>query len=367
MVTCVYLTDPAILNFIREGKFQIKKKYMYDYFSVRYQPGFDPDGTPSKEYPRILKLVPLENGSSENYKSVVRSSLINEEQGLNFIYHPSIELKQIHGIPTLDYNHINDKRYSIMTFTSKTGSVYLPNEVYDFESLKKSKSHFIPMRLTHNRKVIQVVPEKILGLDQPETSTSTHAKHTEMIETLVVYDNPCFAKCIHWVLLNVFRVKPFSGNDDDADENNKSGKAAQNPGPSKRVFRDFTNSSDPSIPLDYLDSTSVEEEQQLSNQGPSSLPSTIINSTPDTPNEILSSVNKLNTGTSGSYDHQLGTSSHYQQQDSSCLDVPAGSSMSGSAKLKTSLPPISIKKTSKEDSSSEKGKLFYFYFIFLHH
>jgi hypothetical protein len=252
-----------ILSCIQQAKYQIKKKYMYDYFSVRYQPGFDPDGTPSKEYPRILKLVPLENGSSENYKSVVRSSLINEEQGLNFIYHPSIELKQIHGIPTLDYNHINDKRYSIMTFTSKTGSVYLPNEVYDFESLKKSKSHFIPMRLTHNRKVIQVVPEKILGLDQPETSTSTHAKHTEMIETLVVYDNPCFAKCIHWVLLNVFRVKPLNEND----ENKKNGKTAQNSGRSKRIFRDFTNSSNSFIPMGCSGSTSLQGQQQLSCKG----------------------------------------------------------------------------------------------------
>jgi hypothetical protein len=84
-----------------------------------------------------------------------------------------------------------------MTFTSKAGSVYLPNEVYDFESLKKSKSLFIPMRLTHDRKVIQVVPEKYLGLDQPETSTNTRTKHTEMVDTLVVYDYPSIAKCIH--------------------------------------------------------------------------------------------------------------------------------------------------------------------------
>jgi hypothetical protein len=84
-----------------------------------------------------------------------------------------------------------------------------------------------------------------------------------MIETLVVYDNPCFAKCIHWVLLNVFRVKPLNEND----ENKKNGKTAQNSGRSKRIFRDFTNSSNSFIPMGCSGSTSLQGQQQLSCKG----------------------------------------------------------------------------------------------------
>ncbi|KAI8889478.1 hypothetical protein K501DRAFT_316011 [Backusella circina FSU 941] len=361
MVTCVYLSDPAILNFIREIKYQIKKKYMYDYFSVRYQPGFNPDSTPSREYPHILKLVPLKEDVSESYKSAIRSSLINEEASINFIYHPNIELKQIRGISAADYNRnsTHQQRYSIMTITSKTGGVYLPNEVYDFDSLTTSRSHFIPMRLTLDRKKVQMMPAKSLVLNQPESSTrGARAQHTEMIETLVVYEHPCLAKFIHWVLASIFRVKPLMG-DEEGEEYNKRKKHEKNPAIAttipKRVFRDFTNSSNPSVYIDSLDSILTkgqEEQQEISNQiPPPSLPTT--DDIAEMLNEITSSGSKLkmeNSGQSNSdtiekpvvNDHQLGTSSSFfQQQELSYLGVPTGSSVSVSDNLKTSLPPAS--------------------------
>lgn len=265
MVSCIYFTDPAIGAVLKDFRDSFKKKYVYDYYCVKYQPVSDPKVQDKSQYPRLVKVIPTDkpsSGISTHMRSMYSDDIPAESlfsHGESFIspldmshLHPHMSRTPIYHKPevpamevskTRKESHHNDRRYSVLSVTTISGRVFLPNEaIHDnhmFDNMPcfslKSNVFTIPMRCVTNIK---------------KNSTNAHrhhhaySKHSETVETLVPFKFPKTAKFIHWTLVSIFRVSPIERKDSDADED------LLQPSQKRpvRIFHDYTDNSNPNTP-----------------------------------------------------------------------------------------------------------------------
>lgn len=258
MVSCIYFTDPAIGAVLQDFKDSLKKKYVFDYYSVKFQPGKDPTIQAKSQYPRLISVVPLSGTHTPDESYRVRSMYFSTGQtstnaGEIYINNP-LEMSHLHPhlghvpikykpeIPTMEvhkareeHNH-SDRRYSVVSVTSVAGKVFLPNEILQhktttnkFNCFQNSNISTIPMR--------RVCDVKKTPLDA-RRHRRAYSKNAGTVEMLVPYKFPKTAKCLHWVLVSIFRVKPIA-----TDE------TQEEPAANPRVFYDYTDSSHPGSPV----------------------------------------------------------------------------------------------------------------------
>lgn len=269
MVSCIYITDPAIGAVVKDFKDGLKKKYVFDYYSIKFQPGSDPTVQAKSQYPQLVSIIPLSTTATpdENYR--VRTTYFGSPQaesvfsgGASTIgestvspldmshFHPHMStLPNIHKpeIPTLEVHttpeelHNSNRRYSVVSVTSMTGKIFLPNEVIQknqvtpkkFGCFQISNVSIIPMRRISDVKKTQLDARR---------HRRAYSKNTETVEILVPYRFPKAAKCLHWILVSIFRVKPIERSDSICGSNRES---TQKP----RVFYDYTDTSHPGTPI----------------------------------------------------------------------------------------------------------------------
>ncbi|GAA5810968.1 hypothetical protein MFLAVUS_004397 [Mucor flavus] len=258
MVSCIYFTDPAIGAVLQDFRDSLKKKYVFDYYSVKFQPGKDPTIQAKSQYPRLISVVPLSGAHTPDESYRVRSMYFSTGQtstneGEIFLNNP-LEMSHLHPhlghvpiqykpeIPTMEVHKAreeherSDRRYSVVSVTSVAGKVFLPNEILQHETTTNKLNCFqssnistIPMR--------RVSDVKKTPLDT-RRHRRAYSKNAGTVEMLVPFKFPKAAKCLHWVLVSIFRVKPIAT--DETEE-----EPAVNP----RVFYDYTDSSHPGSPV----------------------------------------------------------------------------------------------------------------------
>ncbi|GAA5795399.1 hypothetical protein HPULCUR_000755 [Helicostylum pulchrum] len=259
MVSCIYFTDPAIGAVLQDFKDGLKKKYVFDYYSVKFQPGKDPTIQAKSQYPQLVSVVPLSGAKTPDESYRVRSMYFSSGQtstNAGEIFSNPLDMIHLHPhmshvpiqykpeIPTMevhkarDQPHRSDRRYSVVSVTSVAGNVFLPNEILqpetnNFNCFQRSKISIIPMR--------RVSDVKKAPLDA-RRHRRAYSKNTGTVEMLVPYKFPKTAKYLHWVLVYICRVKPIA-----TDETEQEEPAAANP----RVFYDYTDTSHPGSPVQH--------------------------------------------------------------------------------------------------------------------
>ncbi|KAG2233664.1 hypothetical protein BDF21DRAFT_497525 [Thamnidium elegans] len=258
MVSCIYFTDPAIGAVLQDFKDGIKKKYVFDYYSVKFQPGTDPTIQVKSQYPQLVSVVPLSSTNSPDESYRVRSMYFSSGQtssssntgelSINPLdmshLHPHmshIPVQHKPEIPTIEVHKAreepkrSERRYSVVSVTSVAGKIFLPNEELQTETNKhscfqRSNISLIPMR--------RVSDVKKTPLDA-RRHRNAYSKNTDTVEMLVPYKFPKAAKCLHWVLVYIFRVKTIADSTDETE---------QEPATEPRVFYDYTDTSHPGSP-----------------------------------------------------------------------------------------------------------------------
>lgn len=286
MVSCIYYTDPALIAVFKEGLENLKKRYVYDYFSVRYQPSADPTVKTKRQYPERVKIIEVSNintssplGISFGFdpaisheENVGPSNLLTTSESIstsngtsrisphynsstNFPPHmkdprrPSVSFKV--DVPSVEVckpldGSFKDKtltpqrRFSVLSVTSVHGKTYVPNEKIDNTKRPRMDSH-----RTSDRSKIQTIPMHCISDDRNTdnerraiiTNSQTYSDNGSIM-TIVPYQYPCGAQFLHWVLVTVFRVSPSKRRNSNEEED----------APAARVFRDFTDNSNPTSP-----------------------------------------------------------------------------------------------------------------------
>ncbi|EPB81131.1 hypothetical protein HMPREF1544_12170 [Mucor circinelloides 1006PhL] len=291
MISCIYFTDPAIRAVTKESIHKLKQRYVYDYFAIKYQPGTDHSVHAKSQYPKILKIVPFIDNidHTPEYIQEVRNRYFSQDlevhrhdndavhikrSMLDPLEHHIIDPTQFQSrppshkpeVPTITIKTVrrnsdweaspNERRYSVLNATSVNGNTYIPNEEpADISTNSKRHSKYlhstkgktIPMHRVDNTIDVGVAMTR---KDQ-YSHQHRYLKHTERVETLVPYKSPAMAKMIHWMLVTVFRVKAekvhHDSDDDDSDDDLFTKSDTRQDGPS-RMFRDYTDGSDPGSP-----------------------------------------------------------------------------------------------------------------------
>ncbi|KAI9342690.1 hypothetical protein BD770DRAFT_414564 [Pilaira anomala] len=270
MVSVIYFTDPAIGAVIRDFKHKIKKKYVFDYYTVKFQPASGTAAQAKSQYPQLINIIPLSKTTSTDESNRLRTfyfrNRTNEGVPSNDVgtsasagsgepFISPLNMTELQKTPTelapdtpaveVTKSHREpdpDRRYSVVSVTAKSGKVFLPNEIHPENQathkstlcLPRSNVSIIPMRRVSDAKRIQLDGRRY---------RRAYSKNTEAVEMLVSYKYPHAAKCMHWLLTRVFKVKP--------DERRKSTYSEQETDHSrpKRVFFDYTESSNPGTPI----------------------------------------------------------------------------------------------------------------------
>lgn len=286
MVSCIYFTDPALIAVFKEEIESLKKKYVYDYYTVRYQPSSNPTTVKSKgQYPERVKIKENLNTpaasplgisinldydltheeavrspdflstSYENYNANNGLSRVNYRTSSNAHPHasdprrpsvsfkldvPSVEVrKPLHG-SSKDQTANAQRRFSVISVTSVNGKTFTPhkkiveNTEHSWRDSLKSRNRIqtIPMHLISGEKTT-VSERKAIIAKSPLLSDNGN------IETIVPFKHPRGAKFMHWVLVNIFQVSLAKPTDPTEEEQDT---------PPARVFRDFTDNSNPNSP-----------------------------------------------------------------------------------------------------------------------
>ncbi|KAI8880663.1 hypothetical protein K501DRAFT_301840 [Backusella circina FSU 941] len=274
MVACIYFSDPAIKNVIKETINSIKQTYVYDYYSIKYQPGSNSDGSIIDEkYLQMLQIIPLDKNNIESvteFITNIKQYNIEDQQepsSDNFqrdshLHHsleisenhitipvsepPRVELEIIQGerVDTSSQDQQNCYR-RIMKLTCVDGKIVVPEELiteapkrrFNIFSVSKSNVSTVPMR----RLSRVAAPNFIVDKRTSSIPEETYTFHAEFVDTMVIFKYPKAAKFIHWCMMSVFRVNPDKHKADSKilTDSNQS---------NKRVFRDFTDSSNPQTP-----------------------------------------------------------------------------------------------------------------------
>ncbi|KAL0140007.1 hypothetical protein V8B55DRAFT_1503343 [Mucor lusitanicus] len=292
MISCIYFTDPAIRAVVKESIHKLKQRYVYDYFSIKYEPGTDPSVQAASHYPKILKIVPVTDDidRTPEYVQEVRNRYFSQDleiQGgggtersmLDPLDHHTIDPTQFQSrppshkpdVPTITIqtaHHASDwenspqeRRYSVLNATSIHGHTYTPNEAVAAAADTKrrpsaARAKTIPMHRVDNTVDVGV------NMSRKNHHYSPHQhrylKHTERVETLVPYKFPVMARMVHWLLIHVFRVKAEpphrhdsdddDSDDDDSDNGDFFARPGRRPDGPSRTFRDYTDGSDPESP-----------------------------------------------------------------------------------------------------------------------
>ncbi|GAN07226.1 hypothetical protein MAM1_0153c06719 [Mucor ambiguus] len=315
MISCIYFTDPAIRAMAKESIHKLKQRYVYDYFSIKYQPGTDPETQTASQYPKILKIVPVTDDvdRTPEYVQEVRDRYFSQDAGihrqqddiiriersmLDPLDHHTIDPTQFQSRPpshkpdmptiTVQTSHRTSgwetspegRRYSVLNVTSVNGHTYTPNEevidnVTDSKRRQKrptpaARAKTIPMHRVDNTIDVGV------NMTRDNHHQHRYLKYTEKVETLVPYKFPVMARMIHWVLVSLFRVKEakahgHDSDDDDSDDDSdffaKSDRRQDGP---SRAFRDYTDGSNPGSPklMRRNDSISFHPDVELKSVAP---------------------------------------------------------------------------------------------------
>ncbi|KAI9486683.1 MAG: hypothetical protein EXX96DRAFT_604784 [Benjaminiella poitrasii] len=292
MVSCIYFTDPAIGAIFKESIEVLTRRYVHDYFTVQYLP--DPNTEFKSQYPRMLKIVPLThdiNQTPEFMKEVQRRYFghdIDDDEEHSFHnsrmeapVSPTVPQIAIHrtssaypppnpNVPTMrlqqqqipNNNSVSDLTipggYNIVRAVSISGNAFMPNEL---PAEHESETTHVDRKFTNipMRRVSEIPQGMDYKRDEPLPRYnhpfvfSPKSNEAATVEILIPFKHPIVAKAIHWILLSVFKVKPFEvHHDDEAVE-------------TRRFFRDFTDSSDPSFPFPDTRSRRRSAEDQGNN------------------------------------------------------------------------------------------------------
>ncbi|KAG1466439.1 hypothetical protein G6F46_001039 [Rhizopus delemar] len=228
MVACIYFTDPAICTIFSEVKEAIKRKYVYDYYTILFQPS--PDSGDKDDYPKLVKIVNTQiHESRENTRHSVLVNDMKKKQlrdvgsevdigeffrgahaekvdlEKNALLPPSVELKIIRG------QHVGSaKTYNIVSVTSKNGKSFVPSDNFINENDQ-------PYALCCQYNSITVIPLKKSYESTRSSSSdrsknfpnvSLQAKNDSATEHLAPFKYPRLAKFMHWMLISVVRIKP---------------------------------------------------------------------------------------------------------------------------------------------------------------
>jgi hypothetical protein len=240
MVSCVYFTDPAIGAVFYESKEALKKKYVYDYYCVRYRPGSDPSIQPKSQYPQVIKVVPNENIphttpvlSSQmhgpNFLDQEEEDVESRGQDISELRPPAdtfidpLDMSQLHPhvssatpqspthkpeIPTVEvhkthlhlkssadssaaagvassssqqrHSTFDTRRYSVISVTSVGGKVYLPNEVIlDNTATKGGKSKCLDIFKRKTNNVTTIPMRRVSNHLNKNIATHIYRQHHE--------------------------------------------------------------------------------------------------------------------------------------------------------------------------------------------
>ena len=253
-MSCIYYSDPAILSVFKEGMDSLKKRYVYDYYTVIYQPGLDPIVKPQGKYPQQIKVVENQrnktdpsathyaNSSSLNRDSTTVKSIIQPQD--HFFCdprRPSVSFNT--DIPSIEVykDARSQKRYSVISVTSTSGRTFLPNEV-SHDSTDTSKASCFDRKKSRKIPMHRVQNEQRMSSHHLSLITKQDFRNKgDTVETLVPYKYPTGARWMHWILVNVFRVS--------LDKYIKAEQKRLAEVKPARVFRDFTDGSNPPSPI----------------------------------------------------------------------------------------------------------------------
>jgi hypothetical protein len=313
MVACIYFSDPAIKSVIKETTNSIKQTYVYDYYSIKYQPGLSPDGSIIDEkYLQKLQIISLDKKNSESaaeYITNIKQYNIedqqkpssNTSQADSHLQHP-LELSENHMTipisepPRVELEVIGGERVdlssqaqqkrscSVIALTSADGKTVIPKELISqapkrrfsaFSSSKQTVSTVPMKRLSR-----MAAPNFIVEKHTPSIPEEPCTFHAEFVDTMVAFKHPKTAKFIHWCLTSIFRVNP--------DKRKRDSKVLNNVNqPHTRVFRDFTDCSNPQTPT--LDRCSHASLDVAESSKKAELKSVISD---ESPHEIAAALNK---------------------------------------------------------------------------
>lgn len=285
MVSCIYYTDPALKAVFKEGIDTLKKRYVYDYYTVRYQPNSDPATAKSKgHYPERVKIkenlqTPATSpagitmgldyditheeivgspdflGTSyDNLNTNNGSYRTNRNTSSNVHPHasdprrpsvsfklevPSVEVRKPLDESSKNQTENSQRRFSVISVTSVNGKTFSPHE----KILENTKHSWKDSLKSQNK--FQTIPMRRVSGDETTASErkaiiakSPLLSDNGNIETIVPYKHPRGAKFMHWVLVYIFRVSPTPPDPDEEEQDT----------PPARVFRDFTDNSNPTSP-----------------------------------------------------------------------------------------------------------------------
>ncbi|KAG1298717.1 hypothetical protein G6F62_001340 [Rhizopus arrhizus] len=228
MVACIYFTDPAICTIFSEVKEAIKRKYVYDYYTILFQPS--PDSSYKDDYPKLVKIVNTQiHESRENIRHSVLVNDMKKKQlrdvgsevdigeffrgahaekvdlEKNALLPPSVELQIIRG------QHVGSaKNYNIVSVTSKNGRSFVPSDNFINENdqpyvpcCQYSSVSVIPLK-----KAYESTRSSRSDRSNNFPNASLQAKNDSATERLTPFKYPRLARFMHWMLISVVRIKP---------------------------------------------------------------------------------------------------------------------------------------------------------------
>ncbi|KAI8987619.1 hypothetical protein BDF20DRAFT_279070 [Mycotypha africana] len=308
MVSVIYFTDPAIEAVFKGGLESLKKRYVYDYFTLKMLPGEGFDSEPDCQLPRIVKIAPSSRSSTSKLipkHSVATHTPVLKEENLllNPLEISPLSMQQsimplrerpsrndpsIAHLPkmTLDieegkkktHDSLQSRQLTIIYVRSAKGNEFVPKVVDDdsnntTESKKKRKKGtqylIIPMRRLDQ----EIQPEMMKSEDPsrgsdrfvgPYQRFDSYSKNMDNVETLVPYGKPRIACFIHWMLVTIFKVTPLCSREGENTTTEQStGTGAIN----QRHFHDYTDAPDPVSPI-------IQQQQRQNSSLAISRPST---------------------------------------------------------------------------------------------
>ncbi|KAI7884132.1 uncharacterized protein EV154DRAFT_605898 [Mucor mucedo] len=266
-IRCIcYPLDPAIGAVLKDSRDTLKQKYVYDYYCVKYKSS----SGPKSYYPRLVQVIRTAEKSRSirlEDRSPQTSVFSNRGESLSSPLNISpFQAQQRHTVdlPSIEVYHEElahhrARRYSVLSVTTVSGKMFLPNEGLEHPtSCFSSNVSVIPMRrVSHaksNTHLHHQHPQQRHSGGYPSSSSKQ-----PVVETLVPYKNPRTARCIHWVLKSVFKVDPILlVQDEDEEEEEDLPKDI-------RVFCDYTDQSHSSTPASTSRYISQSTDRRVSN------------------------------------------------------------------------------------------------------
>lgn len=246
MVACIYVTDPAINAVFKEFADILKTKYVYEYFHVQYYPRNDVTINNNPSCLKSVEVVPIlrddrdftssqtelsqraqlpnetnetEEISAETLHQVADSSHIISAYSLGYSEHYlNFELPGLYNQPqqVAENYRVSNRRYSVVKVTMVDQTSVFPNEGPNEEEFKEKRSqNTIFSRFSKIDKGTAIPMRRLSSIPSNSTSKSfeVHQRSIHSTTKLIPFENPVFARFMHWVFTRIFMVSPVEFHD----------------------------------------------------------------------------------------------------------------------------------------------------------